>query len=494
VDISASYPGTGYHCHRDISGVYFLKGKRKTNVSAKGVRRAVVAEPIPRKVNMEKIVSLCRRRGFIFPSSEIYGGLSSCWDYGPLGVELKRNIKQAWWRAVVQQRDDMVGLDASILMHPQTWEASGHLKGFTDPLVECKGCHLRWRSEDLQGDSCPSCGGELTEPHLFNLMFKTFIGPIEEQASVVYLRPETAQGMFVNFENVVNTTRKRLPFGIAQIGKAFRNEITTGNFIFRCREFEQMEIEFFVKPETDKQWFDYWIEERLNWYVKLGIKRENLKLRQHTKEELAHYARECYDIDYLFPMGWAELEGIANRGDFDLVQHASFSGKSLTYHDEETKQHITPYIIEPSAGVDRTALALLCDAYDEEQAEGETRVLLHFHPDLAPIKVAVLPLSRRESLVSVAKQIYADLRQHWMVNYDDAQSIGRRYRRQDEIGTPFCVTVDFQSLEDKQVTIRERDSLKQIRIPIAELKKTLQAKLEGEDLFILPDGGSVWKE
>ncbi len=443
---------------------------------------------------MEKIVSLCRRRGFIFPSSEIYGGLSSCWDYGPLGVELKRNIKEAWWRAVVQERDDMVGLDASILMHPQTWEASGHLKGFADPLVECKSCHLRWRSDDLKGDSCPSCGGELTEPHLFNLMFKTFIGPIEEQASVVYLRPETAQGMFVNFENVVNTTRKRLPFGIAQIGKAFRNEITTGNFIFRCREFEQMEIEFFVRPETDKQWFDYWIEERLNWYVKLGIKRENLRLRQHTKDELAHYARECYDIDYLYPMGWAELEGIANRGDFDLVQHASFSGKSLTYYDEETKQHIIPYIIEPSAGIDRTALALLCDAYDEDIAEGETRVLLHFHPALAPIKVAVLPLSRRESLVSVAKQIYADLRQHWMVNYDDAQSIGRRYRRQDEIGTPFCVTVDFQSLEDEQATIRERDTLNQIRVPISELRTTLAAKLAGEELFVLPPGGKIWKE
>jgi glycyl-tRNA synthetase len=453
-----------------------------------------VTEPAPKKVDMEKIVSLCRRRGFIFPSSEIYGGLSSCWDYGPLGVEMKQNIKQAWRRTVVQQRDDMVGLDASILMHPQTWEASGHLKGFTDPLVECKSCHLRWRSDDLEGDSCPSCGGELTEPHLFNLMFKTFIGPIEEQASVVYLRPETAQGMFVNFENVANTTRKRLPFGIAQIGKAFRNEVTTGNFIFRCREFEQMEIEFFVRPETDKQWFDYWIKERLNWYVSLGIKRENLRLRPHSKEELAHYARECYDIDYLYPMGWAELEGIANRGDFDLVQHASFSGKSLTYYDEETKEHVVPYIIEPSAGVDRTFLALLCDAYDEDIAEGETRVLLHLHPDLAPIKVAVLPLSRRESLVSLTKQIYADLRQHWMVNYDDAQSIGRRYRRQDEIGTPFCVTVDFQSLEDKQVTIRERDTLNQIRVPISELKATLQAKLEGEDLFVLPPGGSIWKE
>jgi glycyl-tRNA synthetase len=453
-----------------------------------------VTEPAPRKVDMEKLVSLCRRRGFIFPSSEIYGGLSSCWDYGPLGVELKQNIKQAWWRAVVQQRDDMVGLDASILMHPQTWEASGHIKGFADPLVECKSCHLRWRVDDLKGDKCPSCGGELTEPHMFNLMFKTFIGPVEEEASVVYLRPETAQGMFVNFENVANTTRKRLPFGIAQIGKAFRNEVTTGNFIFRCREFEQMEIEFFVRPEMDKQWFDYWIEERLNWYVNLGIRRENLRLRQHTKEELAHYAKECYDINYLYPMGWAELEGIANRGDFDLVQHAKFSGKSLTYYDEETKEHIVPYIIEPSAGVDRTALALLCDTYDEDIAEGEKRVLLHLHPDLAPIKVAVLPLSRRENLVSLAKEIYTDLRRHWMVQYDDAQSIGRRYRRQDEIGTPFCITVDFQSLEDKQATIRERDSLNQIRVPIAELKKTLQAKLEGEDLFVLPPGGSIWKE
>jgi len=452
-----------------------------------------VPDPTPTKVDMEKIVSLCQRRGFIFPSSEIYGGLSSCWDYGPLGVELKQNIKQAWWQAVVQQRDDMVGVDTSILMHPQTWEARGHLKGVADPLVECKSCHLRWRSDDLEGNNCPSCGGELTEPRLFNLMFKTFMGPIEEEASVVYLRPETAQGIFVNFQNVVNTTRKRLPFGIAQIGKAFRNEITTGNFIFRSREFEQMEIEFFVKPGTDQKWFNYWLEERLNWYVKLGIKRENLRLRQHTKGELAHYARECYDIDYLFPMGWAELEGIANRGDFDLVQHTSFSGKNLEYFDEESKEHFVPYIIEPSAGVDRSALAFLCDAYDEELAEGETRVLLHLHPALAPIKVAILPLSRREKLVAVAKQIYADLRQQWMVSYDDAQSIGRRYRRQDEIGTPFCVTVDFQSLEDEQATIRERDTMNQIRIPISELKTTLQAKLEGEDLFVLPPGGQIWK-
>jgi glycyl-tRNA synthetase len=453
-----------------------------------------VSESAPVKVDMAKIVSLCQRRGFIFPSSEIYGGLSSCWDYGPLGVELKRNVKQAWWRSVVQERDDIVGLDTSILMHPRTWEASGHIQSFADPLVECKSCHLRWRGDELKGDVCPSCGGELTEPHLFNLMFKTFVGPVEEQASVVYLRPETAQGMFVNFENVANTTRKRLPFGMAQIGKSFRNEVTTGNFIFRCREFEQMEIEFFVSPEAAKQWFDYWVEERLNWYMKLGIKQENLRLREHTKEELAHYAKGCYDINYLFPMGWAELEGIANRGDFDLVQHSSFSGKSLSYYDEETKQHIVPYIIEPSAGVDRSFLALLCDAYDEEVVEGETRVLLHLNPDLAPIKVAVLPLSRKENLVSLAKEVYADLRLCWMVNYDDAQSIGRRYRRQDEIGTPFCITVDFQSLEDKQVTIRERDSLKQIRVPVSELKSTLQTKLAGEDLFVLPPGGSIWRE
>ena len=453
-----------------------------------------MAEASSGKVDMEKLVSLCRRRGFIFPSSEIYGGLSSCWDYGPLGVELKRNVKQAWWRAMVQQRDDMVGLDASILMHPQVWQASGHVDGFSDPLVDCKQCRQRWRSDELEGDKCPSCGGELTEPRLFNLMFKTFVGPVEDEASVVYLRPETAQGMFVNFENVLNTTRKRLPFGIAQIGKSFRNEVTTGNFIFRCREFEQMEIEFFVKPGTDEKWFEYWVEERLNWYASLGIKKENLKLRPHEKEELAHYARACSDINYLYPMGWAELEGIANRGDFDLVQHAESSGKGLSYYDEETKEHIVPYIIEPSAGVDRTILAVLCDSYDEDVADGEARVLLHLHPSIAPIKVAVLPLSRKETLAPLARDIYADLRRQWTVAYDEAQSIGRRYRRQDEIGTPFCVTVDFESLEDKQVTIRERDSLRQIRVPIESLKATLQAKLDGEDLFVLPEGGKIWKE
>jgi glycyl-tRNA synthetase len=453
-----------------------------------------MAKQLPEKVSMEKLVSLSQRRGFIFPSSEIYGGLSSCWDYGPVGVELKRNIKEAWWRSMVQERDDMVGLDTSIMMHPRVWEASGHLAGFSDPLVECKSCHLRWRADELQGDRCPSCGGELTEPHQFNLMFKTFMGPVEEEANVVYLRPETAQGIFVNFENVVNTSRKRLPFGIAQIGKSFRNEITTGNFIFRSREFEQMEIEFFVKPGTDQEWFDYWLEERFNWYVKLGIKKENLRRREHSQEELAHYARKCYDIDYNFPMGWSELEGVANRGDFDLKQHMTHSGRSLTYLDEETKEHIIPYIIEPSAGVDRSVLAVLCDAYEEEPDKDEIRVLFHLHPDIAPVKVAVLPLSRREPLVQLAKQIHADLRPCGMAQYDDTQSIGRRYRRQDELGTPFCVTIDFQSLEDNQVTIRERDTMNQIRVPIAVLKNTLLAKLAGEDLFILPDGGRIWKE
>ncbi|HJX69759.1 MAG TPA: glycine--tRNA ligase [Dehalococcoidia bacterium] len=442
---------------------------------------------------MEKIVSLCKRRGFVFQSSEIYGGLGSCWDYGPLGVELKRNIKEAWWSAMVQQRDDIVGLDASILMHPQTWVASGHVQEFADPLVECKSCHLRWRADEVKSDRCPSCGGELTEPRMFNLMFKTFMGPVEEEASVVYLRPETAQGIFVNFQNVLSSSRKKLPFGIAQIGKAFRNEITTGNFIFRSREFEQMEMEFFVKPGTDKEWFEYWLEERLNWYVKLGIKKDHLHLRQHAKEELAHYALGCYDIDYLFPMGWSELEGIANRGSYDLGQHSKFSGKDLGYFDEERGEHIVPYIIEPSAGVDRSTLAFLLDAYDEDVMEGEKRVVLRFHPEIAPIKVAVLPLSRNEKLLPLSREVYTDLRQSFMTQYDDAQSIGRRYRRQDEIGTPFCVTIDFLSLEDQQVTIRDRDTTGQIRVPLDDLKAVLAAKLSGEPFDVLPLGAKVWK-
>jgi glycyl-tRNA synthetase len=451
-----------------------------------------VIEQVPSKVDMDKLVSLCKRRGFIFPSSEIYGGMGACYDYGPLGVELKNNVKRAWWKAVVQQRDDMVGLDASILMHPQTWVASGHVEGFADPLVECKQCKQRWRADHIKDGKCPACGGELTEPRMFNLMFKTFVGPVEDEASVAYLRPETAQGIFVNFQNVLNSTRKKLPFGIAQMGKSFRNEITTGNFIFRMREFEQMEIEYFVRPGTDEQWFKHWVEERFNWYTNLGIKKDNLRLRQHAKDELAHYARDCYDIEYLFPIGWSEIEGIANRTDFDLKQHAKFSGKDLSYFDEDTKEHTIPYVIEPSAGVDRSVLAFLADSYDEEKDKEGLRVILRLHYALAPIKAAVLPLSRNEKLLPISREIYNSLRNCWMVQYDDAQSIGRRYRRQDEIGTPFCVTIDFQSLEDKQVTIRERDKMRQIRVPIEVLKSTLDAKLNGEPLDILPPGGKKW--
>jgi glycyl-tRNA synthetase len=451
-----------------------------------------LVEQIPGKVDMDKLVSLCKRRGYIFPSSEIYGGLGACYDYGPLGVELKNNVKKAWWKAIVQQRDDMVGLDASILMHPQTWIASGHVEGFSDPLVDCKQCKQRWRADHIKDSKCPACGGELTEPRMFNLMFKTFVGPVEDEASVVYLRPETAQGIFVNFQNVQTTTRRKLPFGIAQMGKSFRNEITTGNFIFRMREFEQMEVEYFVKPGTDEQWFQHWVEARFNWYINLGIKKDNLRLRQHAKDELAHYARDCYDVEYLFPIGWSELEGIANRTDFDLKQHAKFSGKDLSYFDEDTKERFVPYVIEPSAGVDRSVLAFLADSYDEEKDKEGLRVILRLHYDLAPIKVAVLPLSRNEKLSPLSKEIYDSLRKCWMVQYDDAQSIGRRYRRQDEIGTPFCVTIDFQSQEDRMVTIRERDKMRQIRVPIEMLGETLEAKLNGEPLDLLPPGGKRW--
>ena len=507
---------------------------------------------MPAKVDMDKIVSLCKRRGFIFPSSEIYGGLASCWDYGPMGVELKRNVKEAWWKAMVQDRDDVVGLDTSIMMHPGVWAASGHIDSFTDPLVECRNCHQRFRPDqvlvsswhdsngnllfyvsgfnreevekkglelwkkqlarpgaarmvrevseepkplqDFLGDRskipCPFCSavGELTEPRMFNLMFKTYMGPVEESASIVYLRPETAQGIFVNFENVVTTSRKKLPLGIAQTGKSFRNEITPGNFIFRTREFEHMEVEYFVKPGTDEKWLDYWVKERFEWYVKLGIKKENLRLRQHGKDELAHYAKDCYDIEYLFPMGWSELEGIANRGDFDLTQHAKCSGKELSYRDAEGGDKYVPYVIEPSAGVDRSLLAFIIDAYEEEDVEGEKRTVLHLHHSLAPIKVAVLPLSRNEKLTPLAKEVFKKLGPNFMTDYDDSQSIGRRYRRQDEIGTPFCVTIDFESLEDKQVTIRERDSLAQIRVPTEGLEKVIEAKLKGEAF----DASTLW--
>ena len=440
-------------------------------------KEVAVTDQVENRVDMETLVSLCKRRGFVFPSSEIYGGLASCWDYGPLGVELKRNVKNAWWKNVVQNRDDMTGIETSIIMHPKTWEASGHVAGFSDPMVECKTCNGRWRSTDLDSDIRPQCGTKLTEPRQFNLMFKTFMGPVEDQASIVYLRPETAQGMFVNFENVQSTTRKKLPFGIAQIGKSFRNEITTGNFIFRTREFEQMEIEYFVKPGTDDQWFDYWVGERFSWYTKLGIKKDHLRLRVHAQDELAHYARECFDIEFLFPIGWSECEGIANRTDFDLTQHSKCSGKNLSYYDEESGEHYVPYVIEPSAGVDRAALAFLTDAYDEDTADGEKRVVLRFHPSIAPVKVAVLPLSKKETLAPLAREVYAEVRRCFFSQYDDAQSIGRRYRRQDEIGTPLCVTIDFKSLEDDQVTIRDRDTMEQIRVPIKELVSTLSKKI-----------------
>ena len=439
------------------------------------------AEPGP--VTLEKLVSLSKRRGIIFQSSEIYGGLASTWDYGPLGVLLKQNVKAAWWKAMVQERDDIVGLDSAILMHPKVWEASGHVQGFSDPLVECKQCNRRFREDHLHeagqdAKACPDCGGELSEPRMFNLMFSTFMGPVEENAARVYLRPETAQGIFVNFENVQTSTRKKLPFGIAQQGKSFRNEITTGSFIFRSREFEQMEMEFFVKPGTDDEWFTYWVKARVEWWERYGLKPENLRVRPHDKKELSHYSKGTSDIEYRFPWGWGELEGIANRADFDLTQHAKYSGKSLKYYDEEAGESIVPYVIEPASGVDRGVLAFLSDAYEEERDKDDIRVVLHLHPAIAPIKVAVLPLSKKEPVASVAKEVYASLRRHWMVQYDDAQSIGRRYRRQDEIGTPLCVTVDFDSLEDKQATIRDRDSMEQVRVPIADLVPALSQRLE----------------
>ena len=442
---------------------------------------------------MEKLVSLCQRRGFIFPGSDIYGGLSGCWDYGPVGVELKRNVKEAWWKAVVQERDDMVGLDTSILMNRRVWEASGHVTEFSDPLVECKECHKRFRADHVAAEHCPECGGPFTDPRQFNLMFKTFVGPVESDENITYLRPETAQGIFVNFQNVVTTTRRRLPFGIAQQGKAFRNEITTGNFIFRSREFEQMEIEYFVKPGTDEEWFEDWLQARLEWYVRYGIKRENLDIYEHPKEKLSHYSKRTCDLLYRFPMGFDELEGIANRTDFDLGRHAEFSGKSMEYFDSEANEHYVPYVIEPSAGVDRGVLAFLCDAYDEEPDKDELRTVLHFHPDIAPIKVAVLPLSKKENLNALGRDVFGAIRTRATAQYDDTQSIGRRYRRQDELGTPYCVTVDFQSLEDNMVTIRERDSMDQIRVPIATVSRTLAAKLAGEDFLALPEGGAIVK-
>ena len=434
---------------------------------------------------LQTLTSLCRRRGFLFQSSEIYGGLASTWDYGPLGVELKNNVKRHWWQTFVWGRRDMVGLDAAILMHPEVWRASGHVENFTDPLVDCRSCRQRFRADFLEGDTCPNCGetGTFTEARQFNLMFETHMGPVQTDENKVHLRPETAQGIFVNFDNVLNTTRRKLPFGIAQIGKTFRNEITTGNFIFRTREFEIMEIEFFVKPGEDEEWHKTWIDDCMAWYTGLGVDPERLRLRPHESDELAHYAKATYDIEYLYPWGWGEIQGIANRTDYDLKAHSDASGESLTYFDEQAKERYTPYVIEPSAGVDRAVMTFLADAYTEEEtmsAKGkpETRVLLKLHPALAPVKVAVLPLSRNERLVPTAHRVHDLIRESGVVDgltqYDDAQSIGRRYRRQDEIGTPLCVTVDFDSLDDHAVTIRDRDTMSQVRVPIDGLVDELR--------------------
>ena len=437
---------------------------------------------------LQNIISLTKRKGFIFQSSEIYGGMGGFYDFGPLGVQLKKNIKDAWWRAMVQERDDVFGLDAAIIMNPQAWVASGHVAGFSDPLSECKKCHKRFRADHLDDKTkCPECGGEMTEARQFNLMFKTFVGPAEDTASVAYLRPETAQGIFAEYKNILDTQRAKLPFGIAQIGKAFRNEITPGNFIFRQREFEQMELEYFCKPGTDEQIHQEWVERRLDWYSSyLGIKKENLRVRPHEKSELAHYAKACVDIEYKFPFGWSEIEGIANRQAFDLTQHQKHSGVDLTYFDEETKQRYIPFVIEPSCGVDRTMFAVICDAYQEisggrtttTEATKETEIVLKFSKDMAPIKVAVFPLVKNKpEIVAKAREIYQMLKPHFMCKYDEVASIGRRYRRQDEIGTPYCVTIDFETLEKGEVTVRDRDTMAQTKIKIDALKDYLFGNL-----------------
>ena len=479
---------------------------------------------------LDEVVSLCKRRGFIFQSSDIYGGLASCYDYGPLGVELKRNVKSAWWKSVVQMRDDMLGLDSSILMHPLIWKASGHVDKFADLIVECKQCHTRTRVDHLtQGESpettqhshpaaneavpdgaaCPGCGarGAFTEPMSFKLMFETRMGANVDDSMTVYLRPETAQGIFVNYSNVLNTTRIKVPFGIAQIGKSFRNEVTTKAFIFRTREFEQMEIEYFCKPGTDDQWFEHWKEERLNWYTELGVRRENLRLREHEPDELAHYAKGCVDVEYRFPFGqgdWQELEGIANRTDYDLRRHQRGMRSTTSWHenkgdteqttlakesddwqkgplsffDDESRERYIPYVIEPSAGVDRGALAFLVDAYAEEEVRGEKRNVLRFHPSLAPVKAAVFPLVKKDGMPEKARAIYDDLKRHFNCFYDQKSAVGRRYRRQDEAGTPYCVTVDGQTAEDNTVTVRERDSMEQTRVSTDKIKNYLREKLD----------------
>lgn len=441
---------------------------------------------------MEKIVALCKGRGFVYAGSEIYGGLANTWDYGPLGVEFKNNVKRAWWKKFVQECKYNVGLDSALLMNPEVWVASGHVGGFSDPLMDCKECKTRHRADQLietqtdaapngwsneqmmefiqeKGVKCPNCGStNFTDIRAFNLMFKTFQGVTEDAKNEIYLRPETAQGIFVNFSNIQRTTRKKLPFGVAQVGKSFRNEITPGNFTFRTREFEQMELEFFCAPGTDLEWFHYWKDACRNWLLSLGIKEENIRLRDHDPEELSHYSNATTDIEFVFPFGWGELWGIADRTDFDLTQHQNHSGKSLEYFDQQKNEHYVPYVIEPSLGADRVALAFLCEAYDEEEiAEGDTRVVMHLHPALAPFKACVLPLSKK--LNEQAGEVYEQLAKHFMVDYDDTGSIGKRYRRQDEIGTPVCITYDFESVEDGCVTVRDRDTMQQERIRIDEL-------------------------
>lgn len=441
-------------------------------------------------MDMDKLVSLCKRRGFIFPSSEIYGGINGFWDYGPLGVELKRNIKDAWWRDVVTARDDVVGLDCSIIMNPKVWVASGHVGGFSDPMVDCKtdGCKSRFRADHVADLACPlkpskapgqfdKC--QLTEPRAFNLMFPTKIGALDDEASVAYLRPETAQGIFANFKNVVDTSRVKLPFGIAQVGKSFRNEITPRNFIFRSREFEQMELEFFCRPEQAAEWYAYWRKERYDWYVRHGLQSSRLTLRDHDKDELAFYSTATADIEYEFPFGVSELEGIAHRGDYDLSQHMKHSGKDLTYFDEETKERFTPHVIEPSAGADRGTLAFLCEAYTEDEIGGEARTVLKFHPRLAPIKAAVFPLVKKDGMPEAAEKIHRDLKKRFNAAYDEKGAIGRRYRRQDEAGTPFCITVDGETLSAGTVTIRERDTCRQWRVPAEGIVAAVTDLIDG---------------
>ena len=444
--------------------------------------------------DLDTIVSLAKRRGFVFPSAEIYGGFANTYDYGPLGVELKRNIREAWWRSMVRERDDVVGIDAALITNPQVWVASGHAANFTDPLVDCRSCRQRFRPDHLEEGQygevtrdaegrirCPNCGGELTEPRLFNMMFQTQVGTVADEAAIAYLPPETAQGIFTNFESVVSSMRRKLPFGIAQTRVSFRNEITPGRFVFRTLEFEQMEMEFFCRPESAAEWYRYWIDERYRWYTEVaGIDPARLRLREHDAEELSHYSAGTTDIEYEFPWGWGELEGVANRTDFDLKAHGEHSGHPITYFDEEANEHIVPYVVEPAAGLTRTLAVILLDAYTVEPDEkGDERVLLKLRPNIAPIKVAVLPLSKKETLTPLAHRVHELVRAHWMSQYDETQSIGRRYRRQDEIGTPLCVTVDFDSLEDDAVTIRERDSQAQIRVPVSGLVDALRERLPG---------------